>query len=136
MKSFSDLVDLKTFKERFDYLSLNGELFQSFPEESRYLKQALYQSSEWRSTRRKVVIRDNGCDLACEDYPINGKIYIHHINPIAVYDIQNRNPILFDLDNLVCVSYDTHTALHYGLEPVALVSPIVRTKNDTTPWKR
>lgn len=135
IKTYSELITLPTFEERFNYLKLGGTVGESTFGFDRCLNQNLYKSQEWKSVRNKVIIRDNGCDLACEGYEIYGKVLIHHINPITVEDIINRNPIIFDLENLITTVHNTHNAIHYGDENLLIKGPIERTKNDTIPWK-
>ena len=135
IKTYSELITLPTFEERFNYLKLGGTVGESTFGFDRYLDQNLYKSQEWKSVRNKVIIRDNGCDLACEGYEIYGKVLIHHINPITTEDIINRNPIIFDLENLITTVHNTHNAIHYGDENLLIKGPIERTKNDTIPWK-
>lgn len=135
IKRYSELVRLETFKERFDYLKLDGSVGEPTFGFDRYLNQEFYCSKEWKETRRKVIIRDNGCDLAFDDHVIGKYIVIHHLNPITMEQIENRDPVIFDPENLVCVSRNTHNAIHYGdwdLIPKGLVE---RKPNDTCPWK-
>lgn len=139
MKTYSEAKDFQTFKERFEYLKLNGavgsETFGSF----RYLNQTLYQHSpRWKKVRREVILRDNGCDLGVEGVPINGPIFVHHINPLSKGDILKDSFDLYNPDNLICCSRRTHNALHYGgSDPdIPDTEPIVRTPNDTCPWKK
>lgn len=136
MRTYSELILLTTFEERFQYLKLGGTVGQITFGYERYLNQLLYSSDEWKRCRRKVIVRDLGCDLACEGYELQDKILIHHMNPITVDDILQRNPRVFDLENLICTSHNTHNAIHYGDESLLLRAPIVRTKNDMCPWKR
>lgn len=135
MRTYSELILLPTFEERFQYLKLGGTVGQITFGYERYLNQLLYSSDEWKRCRRKVIIRDLGCDLACEGYELQDKILIHHMNPITVDDILQRNPRVFDLENLICTSHNTHNAIHYGDENLLLRAPIVRTRNDMCPWK-
>lgn len=135
MRTYSELILLTTFEERFQYLKLGGTVGQITFGYERYLNQLLYSSDEWKRCRRKVIIRDLGCDLAYEGYELQDKILIHHMNPITVDDILQRNPRVFDLENLICTSHNTHNAIHYGDENLLLRAPIVRTKNDMCPWK-
>jgi hypothetical protein len=102
----------------------------------RYLNQNFYRSIEWKRIRDKVIVRDNGCDLGIIDRAIGGKIMIHHMNPITDADILNYTDFLLNPDYLICVSHNTHNAIHYGNEDLLIKDPIVRTKNDTCPWKR
>lgn len=116
MKTYKELMALPTFEERLSYLKLDGVIGEDTFGFNRYLNQALYKSREWRKTRNSVLIRDGGCDLGVAGHDIYTRPIIHHINPITEEDIINRNPCLFDLDNLVLVSIDTHNAIHYGAD--------------------
>lgn len=135
MKTYHDLILLPTFEERLKYLATKQRVSDLTFNGNRYLNQALYSSHEWKKIRRKVILRDNACDLGLPDYPISGKILIHHINPITAEDVLNRTDKVFDMENLICVSFDTHQLIHYGvmdkLEPVVTE----RKPNDTCPWK-
>lgn len=133
---YSDAIKLKTFDDRFKYLKLNGIVGELKFNGHRYLNQLLYKCPEWRKIRREIIIRDNGCDLACEDHPIYGKLLIHHLNPITVDDVLERRPIIFDQENLITVSFETHNAIHYGDESILSKYKFAeRTKNDTIPWR-
>lgn len=135
-RSYSELIEIPTFDERFKYLRLKGSVGDFTFNGHRYLNQKLYRSEEWKSVRRRVIIRDNGCDLACDDHPIFGSVLIHHINPITIDDIVDRRSCVFDLENLVCVSFDTHNSLHYGKEEILVPTGwSSRTKNDTCLWR-
>lgn len=134
-KTYSELIKIPTFEKRFEYLKLDGKVGELTFNGHRYLNQMLYQCHEWRSVRRQVMIRDNAWDMACEGYEINGKILIHHINPITVEDVVERRKCVFDLENLVCVSFDTHNAIHYGDATLLSKEPIFREKNDTCLWR-
>ena len=135
IKSYSELITLPTFEERFEYLRLNGTVGSETFGHDRYLNQTLYRSPEWKRFRHKIIIRDNGCDLACEGYEIYEKILIHHINPITVKNILERNPMVFDPENVVCTILNTHNAIHYGDDSLIIKAPIQRNKNDTCPWR-
>ena len=136
IRTYSELSKLKTFEDRFQYLRLDGIVGEETFGFDRYLNQILYQSDEWKRRRRDIIIRDNGCDLGCEGFEVHGRILIHHINPITVDDIVNRNPKVFDPDNLILTSHNTHQAIHYGNEDLLIRAPIERSKNDTCPWRR
>lgn len=135
IRTYSELIGYKTFLERFRYLVLNGKVGTSTFGHDRYLNQIFYSSPEWKKTRRRVIIRDEGRDLGVEGYDIHGTIYVHHINPITAEDIENRDSKLFDMDNLICCSGRTHEAITYGCEDLLPTDPIVRRPNDTCPWK-
>lgn len=134
-KSYKELARIDNYNERFEYLKLQGSVGAQTFGCDRYLNQMLYNSVQWKKCRNEVIIRDDGCDLAHPDYPIKGRIIIHHINPITIEDILDENPQIFDLDNLISVSHITHEALHYGDSNLLPKPPIERTKNDTCPWK-
>ena len=136
IRTYSELSKLKTFEDRFQYLRLDGIVGEETFGFDRYLNQILYQSDEWKRRRIDIIIRDNGCDLGCEGFEVHGKILIHHINPITVDDIVNRNPKVFDPENLILTSHNTHQAIHYGNEDLLILAPIERSKNDTCPWRR
>lgn len=135
MLTYSEALLYPDFERRFNYLKLNGVVAHSTFGGHRYLNQALYQSDEWQRARREVIIRDEGCDLAIQDRPIYGRILVHHINPITQEDILNRSPVIFDLDNLITVSLETHNAIHYGDYERINKDVITRSPNDTCPWR-
>lgn len=135
IRTYSELITLPTFKDRFDYLQLNGLVGKETFGFDRYLNQQFYKSQEWKRIRDIVILRDNGCDLGVEGYEIRGRILIHHMNPITDYDIQNNSKILLDTEYLICVTHNTHNAIHYGDESLICTGPIKRHKNDTCPWK-
>lgn len=135
-KSYSELIKLPTYEERYEYLKLGGSIGELTFNGHRYLNQKFYSSDpEWKRVKREVLIRDNGCDMAHEDYIIGGHPIIHHINPITIDDLIQRNPIIFDLDNLVCVSHNTHNAIHYGDISLLPLPPVERMAFDTCPWR-
>ena len=136
IKTYSELIMIPTFLERYRYLKIGGRVGEETFGYDRYLNQTLYRSPEWKRFRRDMILRDNGLDLACDGYEIVGKILVHHIDPITPKDVIRRDPKIFDPENVVCVSLNTHNAIHYGDESLLMLDPIVRTKNDTCPWKR
>lgn len=135
IKTYSELVKLDSFEERYSYLRIGGTVGRETFGYDRYLNQILYTSDEWRSLRREIIIRDNGCDLGVDGFEIHGKILIHHINPITVDDVLRRAAKVFDPENLISTTLNTHNAIHYGDESLLLLLPIERTKNDTCPWR-
>ena len=135
IRTYSELIAIPTFEERFEYLQLKGSVGKDTFGYDRYLNQVLYRSPEWKRLRNQIIIRDCGCDLACDGYDIYGKVLIHHLNPITVEDVLARSRKVFDPDNLVCVSHNTHNAIHYGDVDLLVTGPIIRTKNDTCPWR-
>lgn len=133
-KSYKELLRSLTFEERFEYLKMGGRLGESTFGFDRYLNQALYQSPEWRRIRSEVLLRDEGCDLGISDRKIFVRPIVHHINPITIADIENRAECIFDLDNLITTSHDTHNAIHFGDASLLARLPKERKKGDTTLW--
>ena len=136
-KSYSELILIPTFIERYRYLKINGVVGEETFGYERYLNQRFYTSKEWRQFRRDIIIRDQGLDLGVDGFPIGGTITIHHINPIDKKDIlQGRWDILMNPENVICVSDITHKAIHYGDESLLMIGPTERRPNDTCPWRR
>lgn len=136
IRSYSELCTLKSFEDRYKYLQLSGSVGKDTFGFDRYLNQVFYRSQEWKSIRDKVIIRDNGCDLGVEGYEIHGKIYIHHMNPIMLKDIEQRTDLLLNPEYLISATHSTHNAIHYGDESLLPLIPKERSANDTCPWKR
>lgn len=134
MKSYNKLIKIKSYQKRFEYLKLDANVGDATFGGHRVLNQILYHSNEWKQLRHYIIVRDNGCDLAHDDYPIAGKIYIHHLNPITIDDVLERKSNVLDPNNLVCVSFDTHNALHYGNIVFIRDTVIERRPGDTDPW--
>ena len=135
IKTYSELITIPTFEERFEYLQLKGSVGKDTFGYDRHLNQVLYRSPEWKRLRNQIIIRDCGCDLACDGYDIHSKVLIHHLNPITVEDVLARSRKVFDPDNLVCVSHNTHNAIHYGDVDLLVTGTINKNKNDTCPWR-
>ena len=137
IKSYSEMMQLETFEERYEYLKIGGRVGEETFGYDRYLNQMLYKMPEWRAARNDVIVRDNGCDLGCPDreIPDGVLIYVHHINPITKEDILNRNKCLFDPENLITTIKITHDAIHYGDSDLLQKGPVVRSKNDMCPWR-
>jgi len=138
MKSYSELILLPTFKERFEYLKLcDGKIGAETFGGSRYLNQVFYNSDEWKNLRHRVIVRDNGCDLGMDGYDILGKAIIHHINPVTKEQLLNRDPVIFSMENLITTTFETHNAIHYGdVNSLTSRDVIERSVNDTCPWRR
>lgn len=135
IRTYSELIKLDTFKERYHYLKLNGIVGEETFGFDRYINQMFYKSAEWKRIRDQVIIRDNGCDLGVEGYDIHGRILIHHMNPITENDILTRSDFLLNPEYLICTTKITHNAIHYGDENLLMTEPIMRTRNDTCPWR-
>lgn len=135
-RSYSELIALPTYQERYEYLKLSGRVGADTFGFDRYLNQQLYQRNpRWKKARDKVIIRDNGCDLGVEGRDIIGKIIVHHMNPITMEDILNDRDWIYDPEFLICTTHSTHNAIHYGDERLLMLDPKERTPNDTCPWK-
>ncbi|MCI6409272.1 MAG: hypothetical protein MR797_05895 [Lachnospiraceae bacterium] len=136
IRTYSELITLPTFEERFRYLQLGGKVGEDTFGHDRYLNQMFYASDEWRRIRRDVIVRDNGCDLGIQDREIHGLIIIHHMNPITIEDIINRSEFLLNPEYLISTVKNTHDAIHFSDERILITDPIERKPNDTCPWKR
>ena len=137
IRTYSELIQIPTFEERYEYLKLGGEIgVETFGFE-RYLNQRFYRSKEWKALRDEIIVRDNGCDLGVIGYEIYGKIYIHHMNPITADDIRNNTEYLMNPEFLISTTHNTHNAIHYGDSDLLNAAvPVQRTKNDTCPWRQ
>lgn len=137
IRTYSELITLPTFEERYRYLRLAGRVGADTFGFDRYLNQVVYQRDpRWKEARDIVIIRDNGCDLGIEGREIHGKILVHHMNPITMDDLLHDRDWIFDPEFLISTMLTTHNAIHYGDENLLMKAPIERTKNDTCPWKR
>lgn len=133
-RRYSELIQLKTFEERFEYLKIGGAVGRETFGHDRYLNQKFYTSSQWRSVRSFVIARDEACDLASYGHDIYSRIMIHHMNPIVAKDIINNDKAILDPDFLITTTHRTHNAIHYGdasLLPSVLVE---RRPGDTKLW--
>ncbi len=135
IRTYSELITLPTFMERYKYLRIGGTVGTDTFGFDRYLNQVFYKSDEWKSIRRHVIIRDCGCDLGIEGHEIHERILIHHINPISEEDILGRSDFLLNPEYLISTSHRTHNAIHYGDDSILIDTPLERRKNDTCPWK-
>lgn len=135
-KKYREMIRFNNFEDRFNYLKLRGSVGIDTFGFDRYLNQNLYRSDEWKRARQQVIARDNGCDLGISGMEISGKIYVHHMNPLTKDDIFESSENLFNPEYLICVSHETHNAIHYGdssyLERNKTAN---RTANDMSPWK-
>ena len=134
--TYSELITLPTFEERFRYLQLKGIVGEDTFGFDRWINQNFYQTTEWRSLRNRIIVRDMGCDLGIEGREIHKGIIIHHMNPITKSDILEKNMFVMNPEYLICVSHRTHQAIHYGDEDLLLTIPKERSRNDTCPWKQ
>lgn len=136
IRTYSELITLPTFEERFDYLKLDGVVGKETFGFDRVFNQRFYKSQEWLRVRDFVIVRDNGCDLGVEGHEIYERILIHHMNPISLDDIRNGTEFLLNPEYLISTITNTHNAIHYGDKSLLTIAPIERTKNDTCPWRQ
>lgn len=137
-KTYSELIKIHSFEDRLRYLSLDGIVGERTFGSHRYLNQILYNSIEWKDFKKIIVIRDGGFNLAHKNHPISGAIYIHHINPITIDDILNRDPKVFDKENVISTSFRIHNAIHYeDIERIIeeMTVTFERKPFDTCPWR-
>ena len=137
IRTYSELITLPTFEERFEYVRLDGKVGEETFGFDRYLNQMFYKSDEWLAIRDYVIVRDNGCDLAMPDrkIPEGVRILVHHMNPISIEDIVHRSKYLLDPEYLISTIKNTHDAIHYSDSSLLITAPIERRKNDTCPWR-
>ena len=137
IRTYEELSKLKTFEERYEYLKLDGSVGEETFGYDRYLNQQFYKyDPDWKKVRDEVIFRDNGCDLGIEGREINGLILVHHMNPITKDDIFNRSEYLLNPNYLITTIKSTHDAIHYGSSDLLMKDPVVRSKNDTCPWRK
>ena len=135
IRCYKELIRYGSAVDRYEYLRIGGKIGDSTFGFDRYLNQAFYGSAEWLEARRIVILRDNGCDMGLDGYPIGGTIIVHHMNPITIEDIDSRNSDIFNPEYLICVSSRTHRAIHFGDYELLPRDPVVRTHGDTCPWR-
>lgn len=137
IKTYSELIKLPTYEERYQYLRLDGFVGKETFGFDRYINQVFYQRDpRWKKIRDYVIVRDNGCDLGVDGYEIYGRILVHHMNPVTLEDLERETEYLLDPEFLISTAHMTHNAIHYGDEGLLIKAPVVRTQNDTCPWRR
>ena len=135
IRTYSELITIPTFKERYEYLRIGGRVGKDTFGFDRYLNQVLYKSKEWKHVRNIVIERDNGCDLAMEGYEIYDNIIVHHMNPITMEDLLYRRDYVLDPEYLISTVHKTHNAIHYGDDSLIFTALTERRPNDTCPWR-
>ena len=135
IRTYSELIKYSTFEERFKYLSLKGQVGEETYGFDRWFNQRFYRSPEWKQVRDLIIVRDSGCDLGILGREIPDRIIVHHVNPILLDDITDGTEYLLNPEYLICVSENTHQAIHYGDESLLILMPKERWANDTCPWK-
>lgn len=136
IRCYKELSRIDNYEERFRYLKLVGQVGESTFGFDRYLNQIVYSSKRWKQVRNAVIIRDEGRDMGVEGYDIQGRIVIHHMNPISIEDAEKDRDFIYDPEFLICVSPITHNAIHYGDESLLPKGPVDRFPNDMCPWRR
>lgn len=136
IKTYSELIKIPTFEERYRYLRLSGRIGEETFGSNSYVRNRFLKSDIWKDVRNRVIIRDSGCDLGILDREIQGHLIVHHMNPITIDDILNGSEFLLNPDYLICTSLNTHNAIHYGDESLLCIVPPERTPYDTCPWRR
>lgn len=136
MRTYTELTSYDTFIERYRYLKTDRASLSSSFGSFRVWNQRLYASKEWKQLRSKIILRDSGADLGCRDRPIIGRVIIHHLNPLTVDDFKLSSSKIFDPENLICVSHNTHEAIHYGDESLLFSELVIRSPNDQCPWRK
>lgn len=135
IKTYSELITIPTFLERYEYLQLSGVVGEVTFGGKRYLNQILYKTDRWVELRNSIIIRDNGCDLDIPGREIITRLTVHHIDPITIDDVLSNHPKVFDPENLISTSDITHKAIHYGNMNLLIKEPTIRREYDTCPWK-
>lgn len=133
-RCYSELLRIQSFEDRYEYLRLAGVVGQSTFGFDRWINQQFYASQQWGAARDKAIVRDDGCDLGIVDFPINGKLIVHHMTPITMEMILANDPLIYDLENLICVSHYTHLAIHFGDKSLLPAVPVERRPGDTKLW--
>jgi hypothetical protein len=138
IRTYSELITLPTFEERFKYLKLHGSVGAETFGFDRVFNQKFYTSKEWRDFRHHIIVRDNGCDLAVPDYeiPSGTRIFIHHLNPITIDDIRDATEYLLNPEYVITTIHPTHNAIHYGDEKLLVRGLNERSRHDTCPWRK
>lgn len=134
-RTYTEMMKLKTFSERYKYLKLNGIVGNETFGSDRHMNQSFYTSRRWRETRDIVIIRDGACDLGIDNMEIHDRLIVHHMNPMTLQDVENDSDVLYDPEFLICTSDKTHNAIHYGDDNHLGMEYTPRTPHDTTPWK-
>ena len=135
IRTYSELCQIDSYVDRFEYLKLEGSVGKATFGSKRYLNQKFYKSYEWLHLRDKIITRDLGRDLGVFGFDIKGPIHIHHMNPMLVQDLVEFNPDIMNPEYLISTSYQTHKAIHYSNADMLVLPPVERTPNDTCPWK-
>ncbi len=133
-RSYSELANLNTFDERFEYLKLKGGVGRATFGFDRHVNQQFYMSQEWHDVRQYVIFRDEGCDLGIIGYEIHVGPLIHHMNSMSVNDILHKEAWILDPEFLITTTHNTHNAIHFGGTSSYPKVVTERTPRDTKLW--
>lgn len=134
IRTYRELSRCGSFENRYRYLALKGTVGEPTFGFERYLNQTFYRSRQWRQMRNEIIVRDEGCDLGFKDRPIRGYIIVHHMNPMTVADVVDGEDSILNPEYLICVSHNTHNAIHYGDESLLPTPFVERRPGDTSLW--
>lgn len=133
-RSYSELIELRTFEERFEFLSLKARIGEETFGFERWMNQTFYRSTQWRQLRTEIIVRDESCDLGISGFDIHARAVIHHIIPMTVEDLEDGNPLCTDPENLITTTHNTHNAIHWGDKSLLRLPPVERRPGDTKLW--
>lgn len=134
IRTYTELSQIETFYDRYQYLKLSGVVGESTFGFDRWMNQEFYRSHQWKTIRNEVIVRDNGCDLGVLGYEIIRDLMVHHMNPVSMDDIKHGEEWIIDPEFLITTSHRTHNAIHYGDENLLPREPVVRRFGDTNLW--
>lgn len=133
IRTYSELKSLKTFEDRFEYLRVGALVGQETFGFERYQNQRFYNSYEFKRVRDEVIARDGGYDLGSIDRPINGRVIVHHMNPMTIEMLEEGDDTILNPEYLISCSLLTHNCIHFGTDEV-LRLPTERKPGDTKLW--
>lgn len=136
IRTYSELRRLTTLEDRFEYLAVRAAVGAETFGSERYLNQVFYRSAEWRNLRHHVIYRDDGCELGVAGFDVFDRAHIHHMNPITVQQIRDRDPEILDPEFLITCSLNVHNAIHFGDARLLPRGPTERKPGDTKLWGR
>lgn len=134
LRTFSELIRLETFEERFEYLKLSSQVGIATFGWERYLNQRFYTSAQWKRMRQAILARDEARDLAFPGYEIQYRPIIHHMNPMTVEDVTEANEDILNPEFLITTTHVTHNAIHYGDKDLLWRPLKDRKPGDTRLW--
>ena len=134
IRTYSELVELETFRQRFDYLAIRSQVGCETFGFDRWINQQFYTSSQWRRLRRDAIARDLGCDLGVEGHEIHDRVIVHHMNPLTQDDILHGSEHALSLEYLITTTHLTHNAIHYGDADLLPKTYSPRRPGDTKLW--